>query len=55
MSRERKRKHDDAHRPLTGKGARALTPTKRNCGDTHLLAYGVCVHCGRDFRQERNA
>lgn len=63
--RERKRRHDDVHYPMQGRGKRATAPKtdlptgpKCECGIyregiTHLCSgpkTGVCIVCGDDFR-----
>lgn len=49
MMRQGKRTHDDAHRPLGGKGKRAnRTPGRTmNWGAAELVERPACKECGR--------
>lgn len=49
MMREGKRKHEDAHRPLGGRGQRANRATSRTMswGGAELVERPTCKACGR--------
>lgn len=44
----RRRKHDDAHRPLSGRGQRGnATRTPQNWGGATLVETARCAQCGQ--------
>ncbi len=49
MPRQGKRKHDDVHRPLGGRGQRGNRTTGRpmNWGGAELIERPTCKECGR--------